>query len=72
MLLSTTALTGLAALLVQTGISQDAGQDPILDDDGVTSVSELIIVAPRRRGDVQTDIAPELELNAADIQAYGA
>jgi hypothetical protein len=72
MSLSTTALTGLAALLVQSaGVPQDAGQDPILEEDGVTSVSELIIVAPRRRGDVDTDIAPELELDAADIQAYG-
>ena len=42
------------------------------EDDGVTSVAEVIIVAPRRRGDVQTDIPPELELDAADIQAYGA
>lgn len=73
MSLSTTALTGLAALLVQSaGVPQDASQDPVLEDDGVTSVSELIIIAPRRRGDVQTDIPPELELDAADIQAYGA
>jgi len=73
MSLSTTALTGLAALLVQSaGVPQDAGQDQTWEDEGVTSVAEVIIVAPRRRGDVQTDIAPELELNAADIQAYGA
>jgi len=80
MSLSTTALTGLAALLIQSAdvpqdaaAAQDPGQDEAwTDEDGVTSVAGVVITAARRRGDVQTDIAPELELDAADIQAYGA
>ncbi|MEH6665644.1 MAG: TonB-dependent receptor, partial [Brevundimonas sp.] len=80
MSLSTTALTGLAALLIQAAdvpqdlaAAQDPGQEETwTDEDGVTSVAGLVITAPRQRGEVQTDIAPELELDAADIQAYGA
>ena len=80
MSLSTTALSGLAALLIQSAdvpqdaaAAQDPGQEETwTDEDGVTSVSEVVITASRRRGDVDTDIPPELELDAADIQAYGA
>jgi len=80
MSLSTTALTGLAALLIQSAdvpqdaaVAQDPGQEETwTDEDGVTSVSEVVITAARRRGDVDTDVPPELELDAADIQAYGA
>ena len=80
MSLSTTALTGLAALLIQSAetpqasvtVQDPTGEDAWTDEDGVTSVSEVVITAARRRGDVDTDIPPELELEAADIQAYGA
>lgn len=80
MSLSTTALTGLAALLIHSADAsqgamavQDPSQDdPWTDAEGVTSVAEVVITASRRRGDVATDVPPELELDAADIQAYGA
>lgn len=80
MSLSTTALTGLAALLIQSAyapldaaaIQDPSAEDPWADSEGVTNVAEVVITASRRRGDVATDVAPELELDAADIQAYGA
>lgn len=71
---STTALAGLAAFALQSATpAQDAQpEDAYIDDDGFTFVAPVTITAARRRGDVDTDIAPELELSEADIQAYGA
>lgn len=74
MSLSTTAMAGLAAFALQSAQpAQDAQpDDAYVDDDGVTFVAPVTVTAARRRGDVDTDIAPELELSEADIQAYGA
>lgn len=73
MSLTTTALTGLAALLIQSsGGAQDPQGETWTDEEGVTSVAEIVVTGVRLRGEVDTDIAPELELSEADIQAYGA
>jgi hypothetical protein len=73
MLFTTTALYGAAALL----LAQDPTTEPPRDPEataagGVTTVEQVLVTGVRPRGAVDTDIPPELELDEAEIQAYGA
>lgn len=73
MLFTTTALYGAAALM----LAQDPATDPTRDPaaaptGGVTTVEQVLVTGVRPRGAVDTDIPPEIELDEAEIQAYGA
>jgi hypothetical protein len=41
-------------------------------DDSATAGSEIVVVAERLRGQVDTDVPPVIELNEEEIAAYGA
>lgn len=69
MLFSTTALYGAAALFLTQTPPQEASADP---QGGVTTVEQVVVTGARPRGAVDTDIAPEVELDEAEIAAYGA
>jgi hypothetical protein len=85
MTLSTLLLYGLAAVAFDpvtsgaTGpltspadtVAEDDQKKPRVKDDGPTEVDGLVIEA-EKRGKVDSDIPPDLELNAEEIQSLGA
>jgi len=56
--------TAIAAIAVPTSI--------MAQDETSASDNEIVVVAERLPGQVETDVPPVLELNEADIAAYGA
>lgn len=85
MTLSTLLLYGLAAVAfdpVTSGatappvspadaVAEDDQKEPRVREDGPTEVDSLVIEA-EKRGKVESDIPPDLELNAEEIQSLGA
>ncbi|HEV7352373.1 MAG TPA: TonB-dependent receptor [Brevundimonas sp.] len=73
MLFTTTALYGAAALLLAQDPATDPTRDPAATPGGgVTTVEQVLVTGVRPRGAVDTDVPPEIELDEAEIQAYGA
>ena len=77
MLLTTTALSGLMAGLIQTAPPppQDPPQAPpaaARPDPQAYELDEVVTTAARPRGSVNSDIPPDLVLDPEQIQAYGA
>ncbi len=64
------AVTSLAATADQPADVPPGGSD---SDEGIASLEdEIIVTAPRLRGQLDTDIAAEAELDEATIASYGA
>ena len=66
-----TSSASIAFACVSLSVPVMAQDEPGAESDASAN-DEIVVTAARLRGQVDTDIAPVLELNEADIAAYGA
>ena len=72
-LLTSVAVPALAQQAAPTPAPQeDAGGAPDAAEAGGGEGEEIVVTGALQRGSVPGDIAPEIQLNAADIRTYGA